>query len=92
MLALLIVATIVDLALAALLIAVSGFVIGGGPESAHGDPFGVAMWAGSLTGCLAAPVAGFVLRAYGKASAAAVLAWLPPLAALLVTAGLIPGV
>lgn len=88
----LIVAAVVDLALEALLIAVSGFVFGAGPEGMHGDPSGVAIWATGAFACLAAPIAGFVLRAFGRAGAGAIVAWLPPIAALLITAGVIPGV
>jgi hypothetical protein len=92
MLVLLIVATIGDLALAVLLVAVSGFVFGGGPEGMHGDLSGAAMWAGSLFACLAAPLAGFALRGNGRPAAGATLGWVPPIVAFLIAAGMIPGV
>jgi hypothetical protein len=59
----LILATIVDLALAALLVAVSGFIFGGGPEGMNGELTAAAIWWTGFVGCLAAPIAGFVLRA-----------------------------
>ncbi len=40
----LILATIVDLALAALLVAVSGFIFGGGPEGANGEATAITLW------------------------------------------------
>jgi hypothetical protein len=88
----LILGAIADLLLVVLLIAVSGFVFGSGPEGAHGDPSGVAMWGAGVLVCLAAPIAGFVLRAFGRAGTGVLVAWLPLIAALLVTAGVIPGV
>ena len=57
MLVLLIMATIVDAALAILLVAVSGFIFGG-PEGVNGEPTAVALWVVALAGCFAAPAAG----------------------------------
>ena len=82
-LALLVLATVIDLAVAALLVAVSGFVFGAGPESAHGGPLMLTAWIAMLIFCLAAPIAGFAARAYRRADAGAVVAWLPPLLALI---------
>lgn len=80
---LLVIATVVDGALAALLIAVSGFWFGGGPESMHaGALAGVAFIAGVIA-CLAAPVLGFILNKRGKAGLALSMAWLPAAGALL---------
>lgn len=74
----LILAMIVDLALAILLVAVSGFVFGGGPEGANGEPTAAMLWLLGFGGCIAAPVAGFLLRARGRAGWAVLAALLPP--------------
>jgi hypothetical protein len=79
----LIVATVADLGIAALLIAVSGFVIGGGPESMHAGWGVLAGWAAAIVVCLAAPVVGFVLRAKGRESQGFIAAAFPAVAGLL---------
>jgi hypothetical protein len=78
---LLIVATIIDLGLAALLVAVSGFIMGPGPESMHADRWVVAGWAALVFGCLAAPVIGFIMRAHARPVGGLILAFLPPIVA-----------
>jgi hypothetical protein len=82
-LAVLILATIVDLALAALLIGVSGFMFGSGPESTHSGTLLLVAYAGFVIACVALPIAGFILNRYGKTALGIVLAWLPPAGALL---------
>jgi len=84
--AILIVATIVDLALAALMIGVSGFIFGSGPESVHGGSLLLAAYVAGVIACVALPVAGFIFNARGKAGLGILLAWLPPVAALIVMA------
>jgi hypothetical protein len=84
---LLILASVADGLLAVLLIAVSGFVFGGGPEGGHGDPSEVAIWSAGLILCIAAPIAGFVLRSFGRTGGGLVVAWLPPIGALLISLG-----
>jgi len=59
MTALLIIAVLVDLALAALLVAVSGFVTGGGPESTNAHGFAAAAYWAAVVVCIAAAFAGF---------------------------------
>jgi hypothetical protein len=81
--AVLVIATIIDLGLAALLIAVSGFILGPGPESMNCDPLITAGWAAMLIGSIVAPIAGFVLHARSKSGFAFMVAWLPPAIALL---------
>lgn len=86
---LLIVAALIDLALAALLVGVSGFITGGGPESMNAGGLGTAAYWAAVVVCIAAPVAGFVLNKRGKAAAGLIVAFLPPagaLAALMVPA------
>jgi len=87
MLVLLILAAIVDASLALLLVAVSGFVLGPGPESSNGDPAAVISWTVALIGCIAAPIAGFILRAYRMAGIGVLVALAPPLVALFLTSG-----
>jgi hypothetical protein len=84
MIVLLILATVVDLLLAALLIGVSGFIFGGGPEGGHGEITGVLMWSLGMLMCLGCPIAGFVLRAKRQPGSGVAVAWLPPLGALVV--------
>ena len=74
----LILATILDLALAVLLVAVSGFIFGGGPEGAIGEATAVTLWVLGFAGCVAAPLAGFVLRARGWAGWGTPAALIPP--------------
>lgn len=78
----LVIATVVDLALAALLIAVSGFRFGGGPESMHAGSFAAVAYMAAVIACVAAPVAGFILNSRGKSPAGLLVAWLPSAAGL----------
>jgi hypothetical protein len=80
--ALLIIAALVDLALAALLVAVSGFVLGGGPESMNARGFAAAAYWAAVVACVAAAFAGFILNRKGKTTAALIAAWIPPAGAL----------
>jgi hypothetical protein len=82
---LLILATIIDLLLAALLIGVSGFVFGGGPEGGHGEISGVTTWSLGMLMCAGRPIAGFVLRARKQPGTGIAIARLPPLGVLLIT-------
>ena len=80
--ALLVIAAVVDLALAALLIGVSGFLFGAGPESMHGGAFLTLAYGAAVIACLVAPIAGFVFNKRGKAGIGVIVAWLPPAGAL----------
>ena len=82
MTALLVLATIVDLLLAGLLVNVSGFIFGGGPQGSGGGASGIAAWSACLFACLAAPILGWVLRRFGKAHIGVAVALLPAVAAL----------
>ena len=75
--------TVADLALAILLIGVSGFIFGGGPEGANGEATAVTLWCMGFASCLAAPVAGFVARARGLAGFGLLIAAAPPVVGLL---------
>jgi hypothetical protein len=81
---LLVVATVVDGALAALLIGVSGFWLGGGPESAHAGALAAVAFIAAVVACLAAPIAGFVFNKRSKTGLALAVAWLLAAGALLV--------
>jgi hypothetical protein len=83
--ALLIVAALIDLALAVLLVAVSGFVTGGGPESMNAYGLVAAAYWAAVVVCVVAAFAGFILNRKGKTVAALVFAWLPPAGALVAT-------
>jgi hypothetical protein len=80
----LVLATIVDLAIAALLIGVSGFVFGSGPESYHGGTLFAAAYIAAIIACVVAPATGFILNAAGKYGPAQVVAWLPVAVTLVV--------
>jgi hypothetical protein len=82
---LLIVAALADLALAALLIGVSGFLFGGGAESMHAGALAVGLYAAAVIACVAAPVAGFLINRNGKSGFGLLVAWLPPVGALVAT-------
>jgi hypothetical protein len=79
---LLVFAAIVDFGLAALLIGVSGFLFGSGPESIHGSMGFAAAYIAGVIACVLAPVAGFIFNAAGKPGAAQLVAWLPAAAGL----------
>jgi hypothetical protein len=74
----LILAAVVDLALAALLVGISGFVFGGGPEGMKGETGAVIVWVAAFVAALAAPVAGFVLLRRQRPGLGALVAWAPP--------------
>lgn len=79
---LLVLATVADGALAALLVGVSGFMFGGGPESMHAGALAATGFVLAVIACLAAPIAGFVLNRRGKAGVGVAAAWLPIAGAL----------
>ena len=78
----LVLATIADLALAALLIGVSGFIFGGGPESMHAGALAAAGYVGAVIACLAAPLLGFIFDSGGKTGLGMTAAWVPVAGAL----------
>jgi len=84
--AILVIATVSDIGLAVLLVAVSGFVVGTGPE-VSGVLVSMAAWSGALAGCLVAPVTGFVLRRRGFPNAGATVALVPTMLGLILALG-----
>ena len=81
---LLVVAMLADLALAALLVGVSGLLFGSGPESGHAGSLAAVAYIGAVVGCLAAPIAGFALSRRSKAGLGLAMAWLPVAGAVVV--------
>ncbi len=81
--ALLVIAAVVDLALAALMIGISGFLFGAGPESMHAGALFAATYVAAVVACVAAPVVGFVCHSRGKSGLGLAIAWLPAAGALL---------
>jgi len=79
-------AMIVDIGLAILLISISGFIVGSGPESMQAGRWGVAALLAAVLGCLAAPAIGFAMRAAGRPAGGIMVAWLPPVAGLIAIA------
>lgn len=88
--ALLIIAAVADLAIAVLLVAVSGFIFGSGPESMHAGTLMAAAYIAAVIACLAAPVLGFVFKARGKPTFGVVVAFLPSAGALAALAVPVP--
>ena len=73
----LITATILDLLLAAFLVAISGLIFGPGPESANGEASAVMIWVSGVAFCLIAPFAGFITRRRGQPVLAVLIAFAP---------------
>ncbi len=80
----LVLATIIDLAIAALLIGVSGFMFGQGPESLHAGLWFSIVYMAAVIACVIAPAAAFLLNAAKKPAPAQAAAWLPVAVALVV--------
>ena len=77
-------AALVDFLLAALLVAVSGFIFESGPEGLHAGPWFAAAYIAAVLLCIALPIAGFILNAWKKYGLALALAFLPPVFTLIV--------
>ena len=77
------IAVVADLALAVLLVALSGFIFGGGPEGMHGEAAAAITWWVGLISTLAAPIVGFLLLRRGRPGVGVLIAWAPVAIALL---------
>jgi hypothetical protein len=75
---------LVDWALAVLLVAVSGFLFGSGPESDHAGTWALIAWGAMVVASLAAPVVGFVLAGRGRPGVGLLLAVAPIVVATVV--------
>ncbi len=87
MLVLLILASVIDLALAALLIAISGFIFGGGPEGMNGSLWPAIGWSAAFASCFIAPIVGMIVLRRGKAGLGVFIAWLPAIGGLVLAFG-----
>ena len=76
---LLIAGAIVDVGIAVLIIAISGFIVGSGPESMRAGPWGGALLMAVVLACLAAPVIGFVMERLKRPAGGILVEWLPPM-------------
>ena len=74
----------VDLALAALLVGVSGFFFGGGPEGMQGAIGPAVGWWAAFIACLAASAIAFLLARRGRLGTGLLVACAPAIAAALV--------
>lgn len=81
--ALLVIAAVLDAAVAALLIAVSGFIFGGGPESMNAGALAAALYGAAVIACLVAPFIGFMFNRRGKGPLGLTIACLPLAGALI---------
>jgi hypothetical protein len=77
------IAVVADLALATLLVALSGFIFGGGPEGMHGETAAAIAWWVGLIPTLAAPIVGFLLLRCERPGVGVLIAWAPVVIALL---------
>jgi hypothetical protein len=77
------IAVVADLALAVLLVTLSGFIFGGGPEGMHGEAGAAIAWWVGLIPTLAAPILGFLLLRRGRPGVGVLIAWAPVVIALL---------
>ena len=75
----LVLGTLVDLALAALLIGISGFIFGSGPEGMNGAIWPAITWSVGLIACLGLPIAGMMLLRRGHQGFGVFISWLPPI-------------
>jgi hypothetical protein len=80
---LLVAATMIALALAALLISVSGFLFGSGPESMQAGVWAALAYSAAAITCVVAPFAGFLMNQRGNTGAGLLIAWMPPPGGLL---------
>ena len=76
-------AVVADLALAALLVALSGVIFGGGPEGMHGETGAVVTWWAGLIATFAGPILGFWLLRRGRPRVGVLIALAPVFVALL---------
>ena len=75
---------LLDWALAVLLVAVSGFLFGSGPESGHAGTAALIGWIAMVIVCIAAPIVGFVLAGRGRPGVGILLAIAPIFVAIVV--------
>jgi hypothetical protein len=74
---------VADLALAVLLVGLSGFIFGGGPEGMDGEAGAATVWWASFIVTLAAPILGILLLRRGRPAVGVLIAWAPVIIGLL---------
>ena len=74
---------VADLALAVLLVGLSGFIFGGGPEGMHGEAGAAIVWWAAFIATLAAPILGILLLRRGQPGIGVLIACAPVIVALL---------
>jgi hypothetical protein len=74
---------VADLALAVLLVGLSGFIFGGGPEGMHGEAGAATVWWTGFIATLAAPILGILLLRRGRPGIGVLIAWAPVIIGLL---------
>lgn len=80
---LLIGAAAVDVGIAILLVGISGFIVGTGPQSMQAGAFGTSVLFAAVAGCLAAPAIGFAMQSFNRPAGGILVAWSPPAVGLL---------
>jgi hypothetical protein len=79
---LLVLAIVADLAVAALLVGISGFIFGGGPEGMNGPALPVIGWSLAFASCFIFPLLGGLVLRRGRRELGALVAWVPVIVAL----------
>lgn len=74
---LIVIAAVADLAIAALLIGVSGFIFAGGPNAGTADTLTAVLYVGAVVGCIALPIVALLLSRKGKTGPALIAAFAP---------------
>jgi hypothetical protein len=81
---LIVIAAVADLAIAALLIGVSGFIFAGGPNAGTADTLTAVLYVGAVVGCIALPIVALLLSRKGKTGPALIAAFAPAAVGFLV--------
>jgi hypothetical protein len=74
---LIVIAAVADLAIAALLVGVSGFIFAGGPNAGTADALTAILYVGAVIGCIALPVAALILSRKNRIGPALIAALVP---------------
>ena len=77
------IAVVADLALAVLLVGVSGFIFSDGPEGMNGESGAAIAWWAGFVATLAAPILGFLLLRRGRPGVGVLITFAPIVIALL---------
>jgi len=72
-----VIAAVADLAIAALLVGVSGFIFAGGPNAGTAGTLTAVLYAGAVVGCIALPIVALLLGRKGNTGPALIAALAP---------------